>query len=484
MNRENPFAKENLEILNLTPPLSTEAAAIPLMQARKWLVIPADTPAKEISSDNSSDTPALPIAEPRETKVAHPAWIFRESEADRLKNARDLRPGDTLILPVESPNLERLISLPVHEPISHSKDEEPNLVFLDQYERAHLTARDALSLRLDKETLQGLLAALPDNERLKFQALIPAQGDSDENEIFPKKEWENSAPKILSILTDHLGPEHPWSALWQKKDLRKNIPQEGWRALSHPSGGAILSNRTRIGFTAWPLEPESLLGQGQYIGTEVRLEDHVAGVTHRAETNAASAPCSPAIAEAIRLAAKWHDIGKLDPRFQAWLHGIAPDFIFNKPAIAKSVGIRAMAENQQLRGRARVPDGFRHEFLSTLIAASSETVQSQPERDLILHLIATHHGHARAMAKPVLDDEPEDFDATIEGETIAYQGRSAPLASFADGAPARFWSLTRRFGWWGLPYLESILRLADQRQSAAEAQGTNSNSSNANKAIS
>jgi hypothetical protein len=46
------------------------------------------------------------------------------------------------------------------------------------------------------------------------------------------------------------------------------------------------------------------------------------------------------------------------------------------------------------------------------------------------------------------------------------------------GIPHRFWVLTRHFGWWGLAYLESVLRLADQQASSAEDSGELENGTN------
>ena len=92
-------------------------------------------------------------------------------------------------------------------------------------------------------------------------------------------------------------------------------------------------------------------------------------------------------------------------------------------------------------------------------------------RELLLHLIAAHHGHARPFAPVRNDLEPENivapdgFDPQVDltAESRAALPKPHHLGS---GIPDRFWFLTRSFGWWGLAYLESVLRLADWEASA------------------
>ena len=89
--------------------------------------------------------------------------------------------------------------------------------------------------------------------------------------------------------------------------------------------------------------------------------------------------------------------------------------------------------------------------------------------DLSLHLIAAHHGYARPFAPPVLDGDPPPVD--VQGAGLSKEERiSTPAHRLDSGIAERFWSLTREYGWWGLAFLETILRLADWQASAEENQ--------------
>jgi hypothetical protein len=95
------------------------------------------------------------------------------------------------------------------------------------------------------------------------------------------------------------------------------------------------------------------------------------------------------------------------------------------------------------------------------------------EADLVLHLIASHHGHARPFAPVVEDREPPPVLGYHAGAAIALEAAERALLpqphALASGVADRFWRLTRRYGWWGLAYLEAVLRLGDWYGSAVAA---------------
>ncbi len=58
----------------------------------------------------------------------------------------------------------------------------------------------------------------------------------------------------------------------------------------------------------------------------------------------------------------------------------------------------------------------------------------------------------------------------VDFEGIKLTSSSAhDLQRFDSSIPERFWKLVRQYGYWGLAWLESILRLADHRESEREA---------------
>jgi CRISPR-associated endonuclease/helicase Cas3 len=67
----------------------------------------------------------------------------------------------------------------------------------------------------------------------------------------------------------------------------------------------------------------------------------------------------------------------------------------------------------------------------------------------------------------VFDPQPVDV-ALRHGDVDLAHRSNHELYRIEAGVPERYWRLVRRYGWWGLAWLEAILRLADQRRSEYE----------------
>lgn len=196
------------------------------------------------------------------------------------------------------------------------------------------------------------------------------------------------------------------------------------------------------------------------------LEQHCLDVAARSRAVAETIGLPAALCDAFEQAGHLHDFGKADRRFQRWLdpNGIRGGLV------AKSGAPRHKWE--QLRASAGWPRGGRHEALSCRLARLilDETSDStkpgfSPElyRDLVLHLVVSHHGNGRPIVLPVRDGTPGTVSITASGQTVEV---TADLETVDWEQPTRFRRLNERFGPWGLALLEAILIRSDHAVSA------------------
>lgn len=169
--------------------------------------------------------------------------------------------------------------------------------------------------------------------------------------------------------------------------------------------------------------------------SEQTLVEHQDWAGSQAATLSDRLRLSPSLGRLIELAAKLHDEGK---RARIWQQA------FSAPpgeAYAKTRG----------PVRPAMLAGYRHEFGSlACVDEHAELRALSPEdRDLVLHLIASHHGWAR----PNIQWKGSEFEAPSRAQERA---RAVAL---------RYTRVQARFGVWGLAYLEALLRAADQQAS-------------------
>lgn len=201
-----------------------------------------------------------------------------------------------------------------------------------------------------------------------------------------------------------------------------------------------------------------------YTAESVALADHLGTVGELAARIARSLGLRPTLVESVRRAGAFHDLGKADPRFQAWL---APGG--NEELQAKSDAPWSRWRSDQQR--SGWPSGGRHEALSGVVVDAWLDGRACDgwDPELVMHLVLSHHGWGRPLVPPVERSEPVRFTVPVDGTDVTVIG---DLAACDWAQPRRFRELCEAYGYWGLALLEAIVRQADHAASFAAGRPT------------
>lgn len=347
----------------------------------------------------------------------------------RLGSLKDVKDDDlrrklafaTLVLPCTAGGLDR--------------DGNPRLK-LSKAAKSDDKLEDAVE---DDWTRLAIIKPDGDNE-YRIQGILRSNGDITPVEGEPANKSFTSPAKAASAYAKSLKDE--------KVSIRfisgMGDENAGNGAL-HPSaeGGnpAPDGALTAIAYLLKRNSPEHFFNEEDDASLNVRHEqsitEHNKRVADYAEKICLKLGLESSLASTVAVAGSRHDTGKARLRWQRAIGN--GDYLTNdKGALAKS-------NHNWFNQRANA--GYRHEFGSLVDALDDEEINGHSHRELILHLIAAHHGYAR----PFFPERAFD----VERLTVQENRRRA------GEVMQRFARLQCEYGWWQLAYLEALLKAAD-----------------------
>ena len=416
-----------LEALEEVPLRPAEYLQVPLGAAKAWLTGAEETAVADAGGKNTDS---------EDSRSGAPAaggdwcrWQGHDADPDESITPSDIRPGDVLVVDPSRGGL----SNGTWDPTS----EEPVDDLGDEAQYAH---GRRFTLRLDSRLTSDLGLPSPP---------LPSSKETAERSRDDRiKEW-----------LDNVGVQ-PGLPKWLDEVVNQMEDRPLVKAIGDPD-----SRDSYYLLSSGLVDASTMDGSDQsasFTGSGVTLRRHLEGVGDRVAAYASRLGMSEEIQSDLRLAARLHDLGKVDSRFQRRMVGDDP--------VALAMQVEPLAKS--LPGARPTAQGWppvRHEIMSVALAQSNVGVLADAhDPDLVLHLVETHHGYARPLPPIKEDPCPEvlsfDHDGIpVEASTDLVDG---PLAlEMAD----RFWRLVERYGHHGLAWLEAILRLADHQQSAEEA---------------
>ena len=314
---------------------------------------------------------AIPIREAWETFGADEELLRLQSDRVTVETCklRALRSGDTLILPTDRGLLDEFGWNP-------SSDA---LVFdVSLWEHG---------LPLDAAALRRLCGVSPG------VWLDGALGVVEDHEDTDSSDRAEAIEQILSSLRGASG--HGWEpGEWD--DFVGDLER---RVVSPPNEVPRLPTKSRPDASESRSDERDEMSLAQ---SATELEPHGRAVAARARRIAQRLGLGGDLAEAVESGGLLHDVGKADRRFQRWL-----DPGGNNAGVPLAKSNVPTDQWETARAASGWPRGGRHEALSgRLVArmmASDPGWESADLRDLVLHLVVSHHGHGRPLVGPVED---------------------------------------------------------------------------------
>lgn len=445
----------------LVPPRPAEYLSIPISAVRNWLGGTTEVPVGDIATvPPTNGAQSTRFVEQPFTGVVK--WTRKDNPIENLNRAEQVNPGDVIIVDPQLGGLRNRTWDPAYHPASESEMEPWSS--LDIGDQAQDAYGKRATLRLDPRLFKGSqfpALPLPGKER-------EAVTSRDET----IRGWMSEVDDLQS------GAIPDWMARVVKQFVELGrfeievVPVEGGEDYY------VLVQRT-VDVAVF----DGFEDQPSLTGTETPLREHLDGVGTKAADYGQRLGPPAEVVNDLRFAGELHDLGKVDSRFQAQLCGHDPVRIAESGApLAKSL--------RGARTRKNRWPPVRHEFSSVALAKSvPELLDQAHDPDLVLHLVGSHHGYSRPLPPIREDPNPQPLKAfgefrdnkfrlvnNKEPQGPAEIGDCLHLSASSDLAETplaldmadRFWRLQDRYGHHGLAWLEAILRLADQQQSAEE----------------
>ena len=472
--------ERSVGIVSLCPPTSPECLTVPVHILRRWLAHGGgpdtdDSDLEGVSTTSGEYSTAGFGSSGSVLCWRGPEGSYLVSDAATLDG---LRPGDTVVIPKAMEGWDVFGHIPSGSvrPVRESDDGNQGMTggpgssadgngqIIDLGDRAHLQSKARPLLRIRR----GLVELWPEcPSRAYFMELAGKSehaGDDDDEE-------QGLRDSLKGLAALEVAPQWEWlknAAGALADEYRRRSPRKTW--YPGEDGGFVLQGSHRLRqYMASASTPTS--EDDSYSATvQVSLDQHLLGVEEWVSRFGAGVGLPVPLLEDLALAARWHDLGKSDPRFQALLHGGSPWAAQAAgELLAKSGSLPTSRRERRRAGReSGYPEGGRHELLSVrLIESAPELLELAHDRHLVLHLVASHHGFCRPFAPVVFDSQPIRVESEVLGHQVSANSDTG-LERLDSGVSERFWLLVRRYGWWGLAWLEALMRLADHRRSEAE----------------